>query len=57
MKVSLNLSAFAAFLCHGGLGTTLSSFLAFETNVISLGFYVRPSKIPPRFGPSGRNQQ
>ncbi len=57
MKVSLNFSAFAAFLCQGGLSTTLSSFLTFETNVISLGFYVGPSKISPRFGPSGRNQQ
>ncbi len=40
MKVSLNFSAFAAFLCQRGLSTTLSSFLTFETNVISLGFYV-----------------
>jgi hypothetical protein len=57
MKVSLNSGALAAFLCHGGLSTPLSSFLAFETNVISLRFCVRLSKIPPRFGPSGRNQQ
>ena len=57
VKVSLNLCAFAALLCDGGFSTMLSSFLAFETNVISLGFYVRLSKIPPRFRPSGRNQQ
>jgi hypothetical protein len=57
MKVSLSSGALAAFLCHGGLSTPLSSFVAFETNVISLGFCVRLSKIPPCFGPSGRNQQ
>jgi hypothetical protein len=57
MKVSLSFGALATFLCHGGLGTPLRGFVAFETNVISLRFYVRLSKIPPRFGPSGRNQQ
>jgi hypothetical protein len=38
MKVSLNSGALAAFLCHGGLSTTLSSFLAFETMQSPLGF-------------------
>jgi hypothetical protein len=57
MKVSLSFGALAAFLCHGGLSTSFSSFVAFETNVISLCLYVRLSKISPRFGPSGRNQQ
>jgi hypothetical protein len=57
VKVSLNSGALAAFLCHSRLGTTLSSFFAFETNVISLGVCVRLSKIPPCFGPSGRKQQ
>jgi hypothetical protein len=57
MKISLSSGTLAAFLCHGGLSTPFSSFLAFETNVISLGFCVRLSRIPPRFGPSGRNQQ
>ena len=57
MKISLNSGTLAAFLCQSRLSTTLTSFLAFETNVISLGFCLRLSKVPPRFGPSGRSQQ
>jgi hypothetical protein len=57
MKVSLSSGALAAFLCHGGLGTPLRGFVAFETNVISLRFCVCLSKIPARFGPTGQNPQ
>jgi hypothetical protein len=57
MKIGLDSGTLAAFLCHSRFSTTLSSFLAFETNVISLGFCVRLSEFPPRLSPSGGSQQ
>jgi hypothetical protein len=57
MKVGFRRDALGAFLRHRGVGTQLSSFLTVESNVISLGVHLLPSKFPPRFGPSGRSQQ
>jgi len=57
MKISFSCDALGALFCHRGVGTPLSSLLTVEANVISLGIYLRPSKIALRFGPSGRSQQ
>lgn len=57
MKVSFSCDALGAFLGNRGVSTPLGGFPTFETSVISLGFYLRPSKIPPRFGPSSQSQQ
>jgi hypothetical protein len=55
MQVSFSPDALGAFLCDRGVSAPLGSFPTFEINVISPGFYLRPSSIPPRLGPS--NQQ
>lgn len=53
----LQLRRAGTFLCHRGIGTSLSSFLTVEANVISLGIHLGSSKIALRLGPSGRCHQ